>query len=255
MRKIALLSPHRSPRIHGQAAVKLIVAHTPEGHYTAMRQYIAHPGRECFAGERKVSYHVLIKEDGTELTQFVPWDEKAWHAGAMNSSSEGIALAGFARDFELVIGGDKRVVGWDFNQDGEQALAKVIAQRLVARGLPPVWTTDTRRGGFCRHADLQNDRSDPTSDVDEWRVFVAMVQAEHQALTRPRKQPWPIPVPAWFWVWARWKLGVREFKNCGPSFGPSRPKSAPPPGPAWAPGGKHHWAWVRLRALVAAQKA
>ena len=249
-----LTSPHRSERIHGQEAVRLIVAHTPEGRYGPMLDYIAHPGRKCYAGERRVSYHDLIKEDGTEVTHLVPYAEKAWHAGALNSSSEGIALAGYARDFEIVTGGDKRVIGWSFNQDGEQALAKIIAKRLVARGLEPVWTTDTVKGGFCRHADLQSDRSDPTPDVNEWKILVAMVQAEYQALKNPPEKPWPIPVPAWFWPWARWRLGVAEYKIYGPANPDFRPASAPLPGPSWAPGGKHAWAWTRLKALVAAQK-
>lgn len=214
-------SPNQSARIHGDSAVRLIVCHTPEGDYGPMIRYMTDPNQA-----RKVSYHQLIREDGEEVTQLVPFSRKAWHAGAVNSLSDGISAAG-------------RAVFFNPLSHQADTMAELVAKRLKARGLKPQWTTDSAKGGFCRHADLQSDRSDPMS-LDKWVVFVAKVQAAYQRLSNAKK-PWPVPVPAWFWEWAAWK-------KAGSPKG-KRPQSAPAPGLQWAPGGKYYWAWTRLRAM------
>lgn len=209
-------SPNQSERIHGDAAVKLVVCHTPEGAYEPMIRYMTTPQ------VRRVSYHQLLREDGQEATQLVPFHRKAWHAGAINSLSDGIAAAGFARDFNV------------FSPQAK-SFALLVAGRLFARKLKPQWTTDPAKGGFCRHADLQTDRSDPMS-LDKWLVFVGMVQAEYQKIEGAVK-PWPVPVPKWFWEWAAWKL---QGSPAG-----KRPTTAPRLIPLWA--------WRRLAALKAAR--
>lgn len=217
-------SPNQSNRLHGDDSVRLIVVHTPEGAYESTVNW-------CLNPRSKVSYHLLIKKDGTEATQLVPYHKKAWHAGPMNSISDGISIEGHARTFDL-------------SDRGVREAARLIAVRLISRGLPCQWTTDPAKGGFCRHGDLQSDRTDPTPDLAEWRLFVSMVKAEYDKLGQAPKMPRPIP--AWFWIWARWWLGVSEFKKYGPRKGP-RPKSAPrliPP-----------WAWLRLRQLAHGHKA
>lgn len=151
-------SPNQSARVHGAQAIRLIVVHTPEGAYAPMVRYC------CSASGRRVSYHGLLREDGLEFTQLVPWDRKAWHAGAYNSLSEGISAAGFAKNF-------------DVKSEQSRRLARVVAFRLHKRGLPARWSRDGGGDGFCRHADLQSDRSDPMS-VQKWATFVTMVQAE-----------------------------------------------------------------------------
>jgi hypothetical protein len=222
-------SPNQSRRIHGDDAVRLIVCHTPEGSYDSAV-------RHCLNPAAQVSYHRLYAKNGREATQLVDWDMKAWHAGPMNSLSDGLSVEGFARTFSL-------------SDPGTVQFVKGVAERLVARGLPCQWTTDPVRGGFCRHGDLQSDRTDPTPDLNEWRLFVAMVQEQYDKLTEP--SPWPRPIPPWFWTWARWRLGEGEFKQWGPAHPDYRPgPPVPPPGIQWAPGGPYFWAWVRLTALL-----
>jgi N-acetyl-anhydromuramyl-L-alanine amidase AmpD len=152
-------SPNQSTRIHGQKAVRLIVVHTPEGSYGPMVRYMTDPNQA-----RKVSYHGLLREDGLEFTQLVPWGRKAWHAGAHNSLSEGISAAGYAAKFNV-------------RSEQSKRLARIVAYRLHKRGLKAQWTTNAKTGGFCRHADLQTDRSDPMNRA-KWIVFVGMVKAE-----------------------------------------------------------------------------
>lgn len=154
-------SPNQSPRTHGNGkAVDLILVHTPEGGYESTVAYILRPTAQ-------VSYHVLISEDGKRGTQLVDWHRKAWHAGVHNSRSEGLSLAGFARDTRAL-------------SPGGRVMARAVAARLRARGLPPKWR---RRGevggGFCRHADIQADRSDPMP-LGRWLTFVALVKYEYR---------------------------------------------------------------------------
>jgi hypothetical protein len=204
-------SPNQSERIHGQDQVRLVICHTPEGSDAGAIATIMNPNAD-------VSYHRLYLDGGKEAIQFVNFKKKAWHGKSYNSLSDGLAVSGYARRFDL-------------REPEVKAFARGVAERLVARGLRPQWTTDPRKGGFCRHGDIQSDRTDPTPDLAEWRLFVGMVQAEHQQLTKPQDtKPWPIPVPAWYWQWAAWKLGLR----------PTRPDDAPKLIPVWA--------WRRLRA-------
>jgi hypothetical protein len=191
MKVVVRESPNQSARVHGDDSVRLVVCHTPEGGYEGTVAFIL---RES----AKVSYHELIKKDGTEITRLVPWKRKAWHAGALNSLSDGISIEGHASHFDL---GDKGVF----------VMAEEVARRLIARGLQPNWTTDPAKGGFCRHGDLQADRTDPTPDMAEWRLFAGMVKEAYAKLRggplKRGKLPGPSPKPPWFWQWMRWKDG------------------------------------------------
>lgn len=217
MKLVVKNSPNQSTRLEG--AVRIIVVHTPEGSYAGATATIMNPAAQ-------VSYHRLYKKDGSEATQFVRWTNKAWHAKTYNSISDGLSVEGFARSFSL-------------RDPGVKELAEGVAERLHARGLKPQWTTDPAKGGFCRHGDLQNDRTDPTPDLGEWRIFVAMVQDAYRKQTNPvpTKVAWPIPLPAWTWEWMAWHLQGRTAP---------RPKFAPRLIPMWA--------WRRLRALEDARR-
>lgn len=223
MKLVTKTSPNRSARIHGDDAVRLVICHTPEGGYESTVAYLMKKATEK-------SYHRLYKNDGSEATQLVPFAEKAWHAGPMNSLSDGLSISGFAHQFDLA--------EWD----GIDEFALGVAERLVARDLPCQWTTDPAKGGFCRHGDLQSDRTDPTPDLGEWRIFVGLVAVHYERLTKP----WPRPIPAWFWPWLRWDQGHGEFKNRRRDKA-VRPKSAPRLIPLWA--------WRRRRAFLAAARA
>jgi N-acetyl-anhydromuramyl-L-alanine amidase AmpD len=194
-------SPNQTHRVHGDDAVRLVVCHTPEGTWAGTISTIMNP-------KTQVSYHEMVSKNGREIVVFVPWDRKAWHALALNDASDGIAIEGYARHFDL-------------DDDGVPVFAREVARRLVARKLKPQWTTDTRKGGFCRHGDLQSNRTDPTPDLKEWRLFVEMVKDEYEKLTDEK----PKKIPPWFYHWMRWRLGGRKWR---------RPGSAPRVIPLWA---------------------
>ena len=106
-----VLSPHFDAR-PGGCAPELIVIHgisLPPGEFggpwidrlfTGGLPADAHPYFRDIAG-RRVSAHVLIRRDG-EIVQYVPFHERAWHAGASeycgrpgcNDFSVGIELEG-----------------------------------------------------------------------------------------------------------------------------------------------------------------
>ena len=106
-----VLSPHFDPRPSG-VQPELIIVHgislPPDDYggpwidrlFTGNLPAEAHPYFDAIAG-RRVSAHVLIRRDG-EPVQYVPFDHRAWHAGASshrgreacNDFSVGIELEG-----------------------------------------------------------------------------------------------------------------------------------------------------------------
>lgn len=205
MKLVTRNSPNQSVRIHGDAAVRLIVCHTPEGSYLSALN-------TCMSRATEVSYHRLYKKDGTEATQLVPFSRKAWHAGPINSLSDGLSLEGHASDFSL-------------SDPGTRQFARGVAERLIARKIPCKWTTDPVKGGFCRHGDLQSNRSDPTPDLAEFRRFTAMVSEEYMQLKHPQEDKerlatlriWILARVREGWPWTRMKRTAnwQEFKRRG----------------------------------------
>lgn len=160
-------SPNYSSRA-GQR-VRLIVAHDCEG---------SKPGSvSWFAMARsQVSAHIVLSEDGRQATQMVAWANKAWHACNFNPISEGIEMAGYS--------------GKGFDAPEWDAAAAIVAFRLKANGLPPVWANGGAGEGFTSHYDLGaagGGHNDPTTDSAVWAAFVKRVQ---DAYAQPMPDAW-----------------------------------------------------------------
>jgi N-acetylmuramoyl-L-alanine amidase CwlA len=160
-------SPNFSKRT---AAVDLIILHDTEGGYTGAISWFAQT-------KSKVSAHFVLREDGTECTQMVHLDDKAWHAVAFNSRSIGIEMAGFmAKGFV----------------DAEwQAAANMTAWLLKEFNIPAQWARHGAGPGFTSHYDLGKaggGHNDPTTDSAKWQKFVDMVKAVDRA-SLPDKWP------------------------------------------------------------------
>lgn len=155
-------SPNQSQRLHAEHGVTLIVCHTPEGSYESAIATVLDEDREA-------CYHVLAdNENPRRGTQFVRWSRKAWHAGYVNSRSDGLALAGHARKFRSL-------------SPGGRVFARMVAKRCQERGIPPRWTRKPNRPGVTRHADVDpTRRSDPTPSVARWLVFIGLVKFEYR---------------------------------------------------------------------------
>ena len=214
--KVTGHSPNCSAWTFGEDAVTHIVVHTPEASYGAAIRYLKGEGSQA-------SYHLLVREDGCEATQLVPFDRKAWHALSWNSISEGVSLAGRA-------GSTTRT--------GEKALAGVVAWRCLARGIPPVWDSSTAGSGVCRHGDLQADRSDPMTRL-KFVLFMLRVKRWHRKLSVDQDELVDIRgMGPSFWTWRAWRLGLGPWDgngraDCGAKYRPRIPRRGSPRWAVW----------------------
>ncbi len=165
------------------AKVTLIVCHDCEGSYAGSINWFSQKVSQ-------VSAHLVLKEDGSEVTQMVAFDQKAWHAVQFNAASIGLEMAGYAAK--------------GFADNEWQEAADIVAYLLHKFGIPCRWAQKGLGGGFTSHFDLGKaggGHTDPTRDPAVWQKFVARVTASY-ALTPP--SVWPItnahvpPMPASF---------------------------------------------------------
>ena len=159
-------SPNVDERPEG-ALVELIVLHNISlppgryggGHVQALFTNGLDPGEHpFFAGiaHARVSAHLLIERDG-RITQFAPFDRRAWHAGASafqgrprcNDFSVGIELEG--SDFEPFTGAQYRSLN-----ESLDALCASYPVRFV-----------------CGHSDIAKDRKTDPGPFFEWHRVVA----------------------------------------------------------------------------------
>jgi N-acetyl-anhydromuramyl-L-alanine amidase AmpD len=149
------MSPNRSSR-RGQR-IKGIVVHETEGGYLGAVGWLCRP-------QSGVSAHIVLKEDGSEATQLVPWSEKAWHACNANAYTLGLEMAGF---------------GATRNLDAQVArTARICGYWCTRLEIPPVFQAKAW-GGIARHRDLGPfgcNHSDPKGF--DWDEFIKMVAAE-----------------------------------------------------------------------------
>jgi len=157
-------SPNYSDRAEA-SRVDLVVVHDTEGGYAGSVEWLCNRGAEASA-------HVVLKEDGSEATQLVSWDKKAWACVNYNSWSDNIELAGFAnRKYPL---------------PQLRAAARIVAFRLKRRGLPPKHVVPSHPGdgrrGYCFHSDLGaagGNHHDPGFSKAQALAFAAMVKYEY----------------------------------------------------------------------------
>lgn len=89
--KLPAVSQHHSPNYstRGGASIRNIVIHDTEGAYGSAVSWFA-------TSKSAVSAHLVLREDGAEVTQCVPFRFKAWHCCDFNPQSIGIECAGYA---------------------------------------------------------------------------------------------------------------------------------------------------------------
>lgn len=153
------VSPNRSKR---NGKVDLFVVHDTEGGYEGSVSWLCNPKAEASA-------HVILSEDGSEATQIVPWESKAWACAAFNGRSENLELAGFASK--------------PYKESQLRVAARITAFRLTKRGLKPrhVNPSKGQYGGFCYHSDLGvpgGGHHDPGFSPAQRKFFEACVKAE-----------------------------------------------------------------------------
>src|SRR6185312_6296273 len=125
-----IVSPNYSAR---SGAIRLIVVHDTEGSYNGAVAWFAQTRSE-------VSAHLVMSEDGSQVTQMVPLGSKAWHACLFNSASIGIEGAGVEAN--------------GYPDSWWRGMAKIVAWLLVAYDLPCRWAQGGEGAGYCSHHDL-----------------------------------------------------------------------------------------------------
>lgn len=165
-------SPNQSSR-HG-ARVHLFVVHSTEGHYKGDVSWLCNPSAQASA-------HIVLREDGEEATQLVPWERKAWTQAAFNPVAESLELCGrriaFDEEFEALRHKPGRLPKKQI-----RVAARIVAFRLRKRGLPPKWSRHGKTPGFCRHLDLGaagGGHRDPFGTFGWWK-FIARVKYEYR---------------------------------------------------------------------------
>jgi hypothetical protein len=137
--------------------------------YAGVVRYFSDPANDASA-------HIVFPGSAAPgvATQMVSWAHLAWTQAAYNPAADDVESA------------DAIWLGHDAH--GMATLARIVACRLHARNLPPVWS---HTHGFCRHADLGaaggGHSSCPTTNLTLWRHFVGLVKDE---FNRGGCRPW-----------------------------------------------------------------
>ncbi len=157
-------SPNHDERPNG-TAVDLIVVHgisLPPGEFggpwidalfTNTLDPDAHPYFRAIA-ELRVSAHLLIRRDG-DLTQYVPFQRRAWHAGASN-------FAGRSRCNDFSIGIE--LEGADHIPYEDRQYSRLTKVIIALRTAYPTLTPDRLVG----HADIAPGRKTDPGPAFDW---------------------------------------------------------------------------------------
>ena len=171
-----LWQPTRASSPRNGAAVDLVVVHRWGVRYTTEpAEAVSYEGViDYFKNPaNRASAHVVFPGSAKpgEATQMVAWADLAWAEAAYNPVADDIESADACWP-------DALTKGQTPDTKGLAVLARIVAFRLHARGLPAVWSTHR---GFCRHADLGSAGGGhlqcPTTDLSYWRHFVTLVQS------------------------------------------------------------------------------
>ena len=149
-------SPNYSSR--NGSPIRRIVWHATAGAYAPSVAWLRNPAAQASA-------HLVIREDGGEVSQLVRLADKAWHAAADNPDSIGVEHASLGRGFAgpCQMQESARVFGWLCHH----------------YGIPPLDATH-RPTGIVRHRSLGaagGGHSDGPDDVT-WLHFLTLVHAE-----------------------------------------------------------------------------
>ena len=135
-----------------------IVVHETEGGYSGAVSWLRNP-------RSGASAHLVLREDGLQATQLVPWLRKAWHASNANRYTLGLEIAGYTRSA---------------NKAEQLArAARIVAWWCHTYNIPAKQGDRYGHKGVVRHRDLGiygGGHHDPGGF--DWERFLAAVAAE-----------------------------------------------------------------------------
>lgn len=153
--------------------ISVIVVHDTEGGYEGAVYTFLNT-------HSQVSAHMVMKEDGSEVTLMVPLAKKAWAVCDDNSFTISLEMAGFAKN--------------GYSEAEWETAANIVAWLLHYYKLPATWAQHGNGQGFCSHYDLGphgGGHTDPTTDSKVWSGFVGRVQDAYAAMAAG------LALPAW----------------------------------------------------------
>jgi hypothetical protein len=111
----------------------LVIVHRTEGGYAGAVAWLCDP-------RARASAHLVMKLDGSEATQLVPLQYKAWAQCAFNSDGVSLEIEGYTAS--------------GLADDTAKAAARIVAWLCCAYAIPPQWAPGGRGRGVCQHHDL-----------------------------------------------------------------------------------------------------
>ena len=162
------LSPNCSSREKGE--ISLLVIHNISlppgkfggGHVEEFFQNILDPQAHPYFDEikeLKVSSHLFIERDGS-ITQFVPFDKKAWHAGVSNFNGRENCNE-FSIGIELE-GTDEL----EYTQEQYDTLVEVSRELMVSYPL-------ITKGNIVGHCDIAPGRKTDPGETFDWDLYLS----------------------------------------------------------------------------------
>lgn len=125
-----VVSPNYSPTL---IAHDLFVFHRCEGGYAGSIAWLCRAAAQASA-------HLVMKEDGSEITQLVPLSLKAWAEVSFNGRGVSLEIEGFTAQ--------------GMSDQTMRAASAVAAWICRAYDIPPVWAKGGQGRGLCQHHDL-----------------------------------------------------------------------------------------------------
>lgn len=149
-------SPNFSSRNGRQ--ITHLVWHSTAGTYTGSVSWLCDPRADASA-------HLVIREDGAEVTQLVHLADKAWHAAAWNGFSVGVEHASTGRGFA--------------SRAQERQSARVFGWLCHLYGIPPVDGLHRPKGiVYHRELGVAGGGHFDGPGAATWAVFLEQVQHE-----------------------------------------------------------------------------
>lgn len=149
------------------AEISGVVIHETEGGYAGAVSWLRNPAA-------RASAHVVIREDGRQAAQLVPFSRKAWHAADANPHTIGIEIAGWTARAN-----DARQV---------RAAARVTAMLCARYRIPARQGDEQGRRGITTHRALGQfggGHTDPGGF--SWPAFLSLVGRELRRGRFPRE--------------------------------------------------------------------
>lgn len=161
-------SPNQSARRYHTKPVQIYL-HTTQGSYSSGVSWLCNLAAQASA-------HIVLREDGNEAAQLVPYLQKAWTETVGNDAGLSIEMAGMT----------------DHNSEAQwHSAARITAFLCHHFAIPPVWAMlhgGPYARGILRHKDLlglgepPSTHTDPISRVygeaPSWIWFITLVQHE-----------------------------------------------------------------------------